>query len=117
MYEVTVKNVPTPMQLKAQRSVYKHAGILCSEVDACLLEGFFLFRIFCSESSAIWPKPTGDITVGNFLTAINIHSIDILGAKSESPTFQLVMDAGHVFKKQLELLIPRFAALEFSNFD
>lgn len=77
----------------------------------------YLFRIFCSDSSAIWPKPTGDITVGNYLTAINIHSIDILGGKSETPTFQLVLDAGRVFKKQLELLIPRFAALEFSNFD
>lgn len=64
-------------------------------------------RIFCSHAAAIWPEPTGDISVGSFLTTINVHSIDVIGAKSDTPSFDLVRGASKIFRKQIELLIPR----------
>uniref|UniRef100_A0AAR5P4B0 Beta-hexosaminidase n=1 Tax=Dendroctonus ponderosae TaxID=77166 RepID=A0AAR5P4B0_DENPD len=64
-------------------------------------------RLFCAESGGIWPKPKGEVTIGNFLATINANSIDILGAKSETPAFELVMGAGRIFRQQVAQLLPK----------
>ncbi|XP_066263012.1 chitooligosaccharidolytic beta-N-acetylglucosaminidase [Euwallacea similis] len=64
-------------------------------------------RIFCSDVGAIWPKPTGEVSVGNVLSTINVHSIDVLGAQSESTISDLVAGAAKIFRGQIEKLIPR----------
>ncbi|XP_050299651.1 chitooligosaccharidolytic beta-N-acetylglucosaminidase isoform X2 [Anthonomus grandis grandis] len=64
-------------------------------------------RLFCADAAAIWPKPSGNVSIGNFLTTINVHSIDILGAKYDSPTFDLVRGASRIFRKQIEQILPR----------
>ncbi|XP_060536294.1 chitooligosaccharidolytic beta-N-acetylglucosaminidase [Cylas formicarius] len=64
-------------------------------------------RLFCADAAAIWPKPTGDVSIGNLLAVVNVHSIDVVGAKSENPTFDLVSGAAKIFKRQIEKLIPR----------
>ncbi|KAL1512928.1 hypothetical protein ABEB36_002428 [Hypothenemus hampei] len=69
-------------------------------------------RIFCSDAAALWPKPTGTINVGNILTTINIHSVDVLGAKYGSPNYELVRGAGKIFKAQIERLIPKNTVLK-----
>lgn len=71
------------------------------------LKTVFYYRLFCAESGGIWPKPRGEVTIGNFLATINANSIDILGAKSETPAFDLLMGAARVFRQQVEQLLPK----------
>ncbi|KAJ8947848.1 hypothetical protein NQ318_009993 [Aromia moschata] len=63
-------------------------------------------RLFCAESGAIWPKPTGEVSLGSYLAELNINSIDVEGAKTDSPVFALVKAAGKVFKEEIQQVIP-----------
>ncbi|KAJ8975881.1 hypothetical protein NQ317_015214 [Molorchus minor] len=63
-------------------------------------------RLFCSQSAALWPKPTGDVSIGNYLTQLNINSINIEGAKSDTPIFDLSRAAERIFKEEIQTLIP-----------
>lgn len=62
-------------------------------------------RLFCSDAAALWPKPTGDVTIGSFLSKININSIDLIGYKSETPITDLVRSAGQIFKEVVQVRI------------
>ncbi|XP_018579995.1 chitooligosaccharidolytic beta-N-acetylglucosaminidase isoform X2 [Anoplophora glabripennis] len=64
-------------------------------------------RLFCSQSAALWPKPTGTVSVGNFLAKINVNSIDVEGIKSETTTTDLAQAAAKIFKEQIRILIPK----------
>ncbi|KAJ8925415.1 hypothetical protein NQ315_009247, partial [Exocentrus adspersus] len=64
-------------------------------------------RLFCSESAALWPKPTGDVSIGNFLAKINLNSIDVEGIKLETTSTDLVQAAIKVFKENVQLLVPK----------
>ncbi|KAJ8929408.1 hypothetical protein NQ314_017902 [Rhamnusium bicolor] len=64
-------------------------------------------RLLCSESAALWPKPTGDVSVGNNLEKININSIDFEGIKSDTPIFDLTRGATKIFKEEIQSLVPK----------
>ncbi|KAF7271840.1 hypothetical protein GWI33_015319 [Rhynchophorus ferrugineus] len=64
-------------------------------------------RLFCLEAGAIWPKPTGNVSVGTVLSTINFNSIDVIGANSETSSFDLVRGATKIFKQQIADLVPK----------
>lgn len=61
-------------------------------------------RLVCSDVAALWPKPTGSITVGKALTKINDKNIDIVGFKSRSPISDLIKKAGGIFKEEIQVI-------------
>ncbi|XP_057664989.1 chitooligosaccharidolytic beta-N-acetylglucosaminidase isoform X2 [Diorhabda carinulata] len=62
-------------------------------------------RLFCADSAALWPKPTGDFTMGSLLTKININSIDVISNASETPIFDLVTGAVKEFRADIQASI------------
>ncbi|KAG5874272.1 hypothetical protein JTB14_028872 [Gonioctena quinquepunctata] len=64
-------------------------------------------RLFSSNSAAIWPQPTGDVTIGNFLAKININSIDVVPTNSESPASELIRSAAKVFKEDVRASVKK----------
>ncbi|CAH0551866.1 unnamed protein product [Brassicogethes aeneus] len=63
-------------------------------------------RLFCNKHAGLWPKPTGDLKIGNFLVKINLNSIDIIGGRADSPMFGLRTAAGKRFRQAIAELIP-----------
>ncbi|CAH1116327.1 unnamed protein product [Phaedon cochleariae] len=61
-------------------------------------------RLFCSDSAALWPKPTGDVTIGNQLAKININSIDVV-TNSDTPAANLIRSAAKIFKEDVQALV------------
>ena len=64
-------------------------------------------RLFCSDYAALWPKPTGDFKLGNYLVRLNINSIDVTTTKSDTPSSDLVRLASKRFKSSIEKQMPR----------
>lgn len=60
-------------------------------------------RLLCSDVGALWPKPTGDVTIGSSLAKINVNSIDVIGYKSETLVTDLVRSAGQIFKEEIQV--------------
>nr|AAX94571.1 beta-N-acetylglucosaminidase [Choristoneura fumiferana] len=65
-------------------------------------------KMFCNEYGLLWPRPTGETDLGNFLSKINMDSIDI---QIETPgkTDDLMRAAAARFKKTVALSIPEGA--------
>lgn len=64
-------------------------------------------RLFCGPHGALWPRPTGKVSLGNKLLHVNINSIDVLPANSEAPSADLVRESGTRFKNNIDALIPK----------
>lgn len=62
-------------------------------------------RLFCGNYGNIWPKPTGNFEIGNYLVHLNIHSIDVTRPK-EKRISELVSAASKRFIEQINSLIP-----------
>lgn len=63
-------------------------------------------RLFCNKYGNLWPKPTGTVSLGNYLIHININSIDISGPR-ESKVADLVKLASDRFLQQIKNLVPK----------
>nr|XP_023027673.1 chitooligosaccharidolytic beta-N-acetylglucosaminidase [Leptinotarsa decemlineata] len=59
-------------------------------------------RLFSSDSAGIWPKATGDVSIGNVLAKININSIDVVPVSTEAPASALLRSAAKEFQKDIE---------------
>ncbi|CAG9858515.1 unnamed protein product [Phyllotreta striolata] len=59
-------------------------------------------RFFCSDSAAIWPKPTGEFSVGDHLIKINYN---LITAVSNAPTSALLFEAIKEFKDDIKSTI------------
>lgn len=70
-------------------------------------------RLFCSDGTSLWPKPTGDVVIGYDLEKINVNSIDVIGYKSETPVTELVRGAARIFKEEIE--VRKYHKSEFNN--
>ncbi|XP_063932961.1 chitooligosaccharidolytic beta-N-acetylglucosaminidase isoform X2 [Zophobas morio] len=64
-------------------------------------------RLLCSDASALWPKPTGEIHVGTTLVKVNPNSISHSGVGSEKRSHSLIGGAMTRFNKQLNELRPK----------
>lgn len=53
-------------------------------------------RLFCGEYGALWPRPTGELSLGNFLLHLNPNSVDVLPKLADSPSSELVRKAAQV---------------------
>ncbi|KAI7815264.1 chitooligosaccharidolytic beta-N-acetylglucosaminidase, partial [Rhyzopertha dominica] len=62
-------------------------------------------RLFCGSYGNLWPKPTGEFNIGNYLVHLNINSMDI-SAPSEAKTTDLILSAWKRFTQQIAALIP-----------
>lgn len=63
-------------------------------------------KMFCNEHGLLWPRPTGSIDLGNFLSKININNIDIKMVK-EGRSGDLMKEAGNRFKSLISQAIPK----------
>ncbi|XP_018331702.1 chitooligosaccharidolytic beta-N-acetylglucosaminidase [Agrilus planipennis] len=59
-------------------------------------------QIFCSNNAALWPKPTGKVSVGNYLLPINANSIDIAGIAATAPSVSILRHAVQRLRQQTE---------------
>ncbi|KRT85799.1 glycoside hydrolase, partial [Oryctes borbonicus] len=64
-------------------------------------------RLFCSKYAALWPKPTGEIMIGNYLAKLNVNSIDVLSYPAESRIADRIRSAGTRFKDLIDKIEPR----------
>ncbi|CAG5058824.1 unnamed protein product [Parnassius apollo] len=62
-------------------------------------------KMFCNEYGLLWPLPTGEVDLGNFLSKININKIDIQIPK-RGKTDSLMDAAGQRFRQIVSLLVP-----------
>lgn len=60
-------------------------------------------RLFCSKAAALWPKPTGEVTIGNISVKINANAIDVIGSKSLTRVINLVESAAQIFKEEIQV--------------
>lgn len=63
-------------------------------------------RLFCGEYGALWPRPTGELSLGNFLLHLNPNSVDVLPKLADSPSSELVRKAAQRFKNNIDALAP-----------
>ncbi|XP_028167865.1 chitooligosaccharidolytic beta-N-acetylglucosaminidase isoform X2 [Ostrinia furnacalis] len=63
-------------------------------------------KMFCNEYGLLWPRPTGEADLGNFLSKINLNSIEVKILK-KGATDDLMEAAAKRFKEQVSLAIPR----------
>lgn len=62
-------------------------------------------RLFCGSYGSLWPRPTGEISLGNYLIHLNINSLDVIGPR-ETPISDLVTAASNRFIQQIQNLVP-----------
>lgn len=79
---------------------------ITSETEASALS-LAACRLFCSKDASLWPKPTGSLSVGNYLARVNINSIDVIGLTYGTPVFDLATKAIQKFKKEVAALVPK----------
>nr|QBG82656.1 beta-n-acetylglucosaminidase [Heortia vitessoides] len=62
-------------------------------------------KMFCEEYGLLWPKPTGDVELGNFLSKISVQDIDV---QSTNPgkTDDLTGAAAKRFKEMVAKRVP-----------
>lgn len=63
-------------------------------------------RLFCSNYAALWPKPTGTVSVGNYLAKLNLNSIDVLSPYADSPIGDRLRKAAARFRDLIEKIEP-----------
>ncbi|XP_052754679.1 chitooligosaccharidolytic beta-N-acetylglucosaminidase [Galleria mellonella] len=71
-------------------------------------------KMFCNEYGLLWPRPTGDIDLGNFLSKINMDHIKI-NTLSRGATDDLMEAATKRFQKQISLAAPKGATLKLTG--
>ncbi|KAJ8925414.1 hypothetical protein NQ315_009246 [Exocentrus adspersus] len=64
-------------------------------------------RLICSHAAALWPKPTGDISISKSLTSVDRNNIYITGIKLRTATTTLAEAAANIFKTKLKLRVPK----------
>ncbi|KAL0831029.1 hypothetical protein ABMA28_001914 [Loxostege sticticalis] len=62
--------------------------------------------MFCNEYGLLWPRPTGETDLGNFLSKINLDSIEVHVMK-KGVTDDLMEAAGKRFKEKVSLAVPK----------
>ncbi|XP_014364864.2 chitooligosaccharidolytic beta-N-acetylglucosaminidase [Papilio machaon] len=62
-------------------------------------------KMFCNEYGLLWPRPTGETNLGNFLSKININNIDIQIPK-RGRSDSLLDEAGQRFRQIVSLAVP-----------
>ncbi|XP_068632300.1 chitooligosaccharidolytic beta-N-acetylglucosaminidase [Battus philenor] len=62
-------------------------------------------KMFCNEYGLLWPKPTGEVDLGHFLSKININNIDIQIPK-RGRSDSLIDEAGQRFRQIVSLAVP-----------
>nr|BAN29056.1 lysosomal beta-N-acetylglucosaminidase [Spodoptera frugiperda] len=63
-------------------------------------------KMFCGEFGLLWPRPTGHVDLGNFLTKININKVE-LNVVNGGRSSDYMKNAGYRFKNLLAKAIPR----------
>lgn len=63
-------------------------------------------KMFCNEYGLLWPKPTGDADLGNFLSKVNINNLDVKITR-HGKTDDLMEAAAQRFKEMVALAIPK----------
>ncbi|KAL0831030.1 hypothetical protein ABMA28_001914 [Loxostege sticticalis] len=63
-------------------------------------------KMFCNEYGLLWPRPTGETDLGNFLSKINLDSIEVHVMK-KGVTDDLMEAAGKRFKEKVSLAVPK----------
>ncbi|XP_075974168.1 beta-hexosaminidase 1 isoform X2 [Anticarsia gemmatalis] len=82
--------------VKTRNDPQNKEPVLC--LEAC--------KMFCNENGLLWPRPTGQVDLGNFLSKININHIDIKLVR-EGRSDDLMRKAGNRFKDLINTAIPR----------
>ncbi|CAH2075984.1 unnamed protein product, partial [Iphiclides podalirius] len=62
-------------------------------------------KMFCNEYGLLWPRPTGEAQLGNFLSKINLNNID-LQIPNKGRTDSLMDEAGQRFRQIVSLSVP-----------
>ncbi|CAH4037655.1 unnamed protein product [Pieris brassicae] len=62
-------------------------------------------KMFCNDNGLLWPKPTGQVELGNFLSKVNINNIRVEMDK-RGKSDDLLDVAGKRFQKLVNLNIP-----------
>ncbi|CAK1601338.1 unnamed protein product [Parnassius mnemosyne] len=62
-------------------------------------------KMFCNEYGLLWPLPTGEVDLGNFLSKIDINKIDIQ-IPNRGKSDALMDAAGQRFRQIVSLLVP-----------
>lgn len=63
-------------------------------------------KMFCNEYGLLWPRPTGDVDLGNFLSKININNINV-ETTSTGRSSNLMQAAGQRFKNVILTSLPK----------
>ncbi|XP_050674128.1 chitooligosaccharidolytic beta-N-acetylglucosaminidase isoform X2 [Leptidea sinapis] len=62
-------------------------------------------KMFCNENGLLWPKPTGEVSLGNFLSKININNIKVeIDKRGRSD--DLMDAAGTRFQHMVSVVVP-----------
>ncbi|KAL4705344.1 hypothetical protein ACJJTC_006830 [Scirpophaga incertulas] len=71
-------------------------------------------KMFCNEYGLLWPKPTGDVDLGNFLSKVNLNNINVkLFNRGKSD--DLMNAAAQRFKDMVGMSIPKGVALKLTG--
>ncbi|RVE49648.1 hypothetical protein evm_005705 [Chilo suppressalis] len=62
--------------------------------------------MFCNEYGLLWPKPTGDVDLGNYLSKINLKNIHVK-ILNNGKSDDLMEAAAQRFKEMVALAIPK----------
>ncbi|XP_053612207.1 chitooligosaccharidolytic beta-N-acetylglucosaminidase isoform X2 [Plodia interpunctella] len=63
-------------------------------------------KMFCSEFGLLWPRPTGEVKLGNFLSRVNLQNLKVVNQK-RGLTDTITDTAVERFKNQIRQSIPR----------
>ncbi|XP_015594014.1 chitooligosaccharidolytic beta-N-acetylglucosaminidase [Cephus cinctus] len=61
-------------------------------------------QMFCGEAGAIWPKPTGHLSLGNFVVHLDPEAIKISGLNSTSKVSTLLSRSVNLLKSNVQRL-------------
>ncbi|XP_038214441.1 chitooligosaccharidolytic beta-N-acetylglucosaminidase [Zerene cesonia] len=62
-------------------------------------------KMFCNDNGLLWPKPTGQVELGNFLSKINVHNIKV-EIDRHGRSDDLMDAAGRRFQNLVSIGIP-----------
>ncbi|XP_013187830.2 chitooligosaccharidolytic beta-N-acetylglucosaminidase [Amyelois transitella] len=66
-------------------------------------------KMFCNEFGLLWPKPTGQVDLGNFLSKVNLQSLNVVNLK-RGVSDAMTEAAVQRFKNQVSYGIPKGAS-------
>ncbi|XP_015118507.1 chitooligosaccharidolytic beta-N-acetylglucosaminidase [Diachasma alloeum] len=80
---------------------YECDGGLCKKkeltIDVEAPQSLEVCQLFCGEGGALWPKPTGHLSLGNYVAHLDPERISLRGIYERSP-------AGHLLHRNIQLL-------------